>query len=127
MKRDERKTNYEILGVPADAPMAQIKAVYRRFARQFHPDVYRHVKGSSGSHKDHETDWFKQVTAAYHALNDPRRRAAYDASLRWAGARRPLAVRAEHERRAGLGTVTVVKRKRRLARSVRTLFRFSSR
>ena len=35
----EYKDYYKILGVPRDAPEKDIKAAYRRLARECHPDV----------------------------------------------------------------------------------------
>jgi molecular chaperone DnaJ len=56
---------YELLGVARDAGADDIKKAYRRLARQLHPDV----------NPDPEVqDRFKQVTAAYEVLSDPRKR-----------------------------------------------------
>ena len=60
---------YELLGVARDAGADDIKKAYRRLARQLHPDV----------NPDPEVqDRFKQVTAAYEVLSDPRKREMYD-------------------------------------------------
>jgi curved DNA-binding protein CbpA len=34
-----RRDPYDVLGIPAGASAAEIKAVYRQLARTFHPDV----------------------------------------------------------------------------------------
>lgn len=61
---------YDILGVGRRATEREIKAAYRRLARQYHPDV-------TGDDKK-ATDRFKEITEAYEVLSDPKRRRAYD-------------------------------------------------
>jgi molecular chaperone DnaJ len=61
---------YLVLGVDPDASLDQIKAAYRRKAKQLHPDYY---EGSS--------EPFRDLQAAYETLNDPERRQCYDAEL----------------------------------------------
>ena len=63
---------YGLLGVPADATMAQIKKAYRKLARQHHPDTN---PGDTDA-----ADRFKAITEAYEVLTDPARRQAYDAT-----------------------------------------------
>ena len=61
---------YEILGVSDKATQDELRAAYRRLVKQSHPDV-----GGSAA-------IFDMVTEAYRTLEDPIRRAAYDASRR---------------------------------------------
>lgn len=61
---------YEILGVRRDASAPEIKAAYRRLARELHPDV-------NGDPADQ--DRFKEITGAYEILSDPAKRQRYDA------------------------------------------------
>jgi curved DNA-binding protein len=63
------KDYYEILGVPRDATQDDIKRVYRKLARKYHPDVSKLP--------DAETR-FKELGEAYAVLKDPEKRAAYD-------------------------------------------------
>jgi curved DNA-binding protein len=65
----EYKDYYQIMGVARDASPDELKRVYRRLARKFHPDVSKE--------KDAETR-FKEVQEAYEVLKDPQKRAAYD-------------------------------------------------
>ncbi|NLT35771.1 MAG: molecular chaperone DnaJ [Gaiellales bacterium] len=61
---------YEVLGVPRDADVQQIKKAYRKLARQLHPDV-----------NDHDPDCedkFKEATQAYEVLCDAEKRRVYD-------------------------------------------------
>ena len=60
---------YQTLGVARDATPEEIKRAYRRLARELHPDV----NPDPSTH-----DRFKDVTAAYEVLSDPRKRQMYD-------------------------------------------------
>ncbi len=66
MKRDY----YEVLGVPRDADLQQIKKAYRKLARQYHPDVATDTP--EGEEK------FKEATEAYEVLCDAQKRQVYD-------------------------------------------------
>ena len=61
---------YEILGVQKNASDDEIKKSYRKLAMKYHPDRNKDNKESERK--------FKEATAAYEALKDPERRAAYD-------------------------------------------------
>jgi curved DNA-binding protein CbpA len=63
---------YVILGVPVDADDEAIRHAFRELARRYHPDA-----GAGSS-----VEKFRQIFEAYETLRDPRRRAAYDVSLR---------------------------------------------
>lgn len=60
---------YQILGVPRDAPKADIKKAYRKLARQYHPDVNQDASAE---------DKFKEVNEAYEVLKEDEKRQAYD-------------------------------------------------
>ncbi|AMW34791.1 J domain-containing protein [Haematospirillum jordaniae] len=61
---------YVVLGVPRTATSAEIKKAYRALARTVHPDCNPCDDGAG--------ERFRDVTAAYDLLSDPRRRARFD-------------------------------------------------
>ena len=63
------KDYYEILGVPRDASVEDIKKAYRKLAHKYHPDVSKDPEGEAK---------FKDLSEAYKTLKDPEARAAYD-------------------------------------------------
>ena len=60
---------YQTLRVSRDATPEEIKRAYRKLARELHPDV----NPDASTHEK-----FKDVTAAYEVLSDPRKRQMYD-------------------------------------------------
>lgn len=69
------RSHYDVLGVSARATPDEVRAAYRRAARDHHPDTGGDPRRMS------------DLNAAWRVLGDPRRRAAYDREL----ARRPAA------------------------------------
>lgn len=67
---------YRILGLAPGADAAEIKAAYRKLAKQHHPDAQ--AKTASPS----EQARFQEVTAAYNLLKDDAARARFDAFAR---------------------------------------------
>lgn len=63
------KDYYAILGVPRQSSDKEIKAAYRKLARQYHPDAN---KGKDAEEK------FKEIAEAYEVLKDPDKRKRYD-------------------------------------------------
>ena len=61
---------YEILGVQKNASEDEIKKSYRKLAMKYHPDRNKDDKEAERK--------FKEASAAYEALKDPEKRAAYD-------------------------------------------------
>ncbi len=61
---------YEILGAKRNASQPEIKKIYRRLARKYHPDV------NPGDPSAEER--FKQIQEAYKVLSDPEKRKIYD-------------------------------------------------
>jgi molecular chaperone DnaJ len=60
---------YEVLGISKNASKDEIKAAYRKLAKQFHPDLN---KAPDAEKK------FKEVQEAYDILFDDQKRASYD-------------------------------------------------
>jgi molecular chaperone DnaJ len=65
------KDFYKILGVSKDVSEAELKKVYRKLARQYHPDSN---PGDTAAEAK-----FKEVSEAYSVLSDPTQRKEYDA------------------------------------------------
>jgi molecular chaperone DnaJ len=60
---------YDILGVNRNAGDDEIKAAFRKLARQYHPDVNKQPDAE---------EKFKEINEAYGVLSDPTKRARYD-------------------------------------------------
>jgi len=60
---------YDALGVPRSASNEDIRAAYRRLARENHPDVNKDPAAE---------DRFKEISEAYEVLRDPDKRSKYD-------------------------------------------------
>jgi DnaJ-class molecular chaperone len=60
---------YEILGVPRNATLEEIKAAYRKQALKWHPDRNKSPEA---------TERFKEINKAFEVLSDPKKRAIYD-------------------------------------------------
>jgi DnaJ-class molecular chaperone len=76
------QTPYEVLGVKPDASADEIRKVYRKLAKQFHPDL--------NPGKPEAEERFKAVSSAYDLLSDPEKRARYDrGEIDESGAERP--------------------------------------
>lgn len=63
---------YERLGIPRDASAKDIKAAYRKLARQWHPDLH------TGKKKEEAEEKLKRFNEAYEVLKDSDKRAKYD-------------------------------------------------
>jgi DnaJ-class molecular chaperone len=60
---------YLVLGVPKSADTAEIKKVFRKLAKKYHPDQSKDPKAK---------EKFAEVNAAYEILGDEKKRAAFD-------------------------------------------------
>ncbi|MBQ3864668.1 MAG: molecular chaperone DnaJ [Clostridia bacterium] len=66
----EKRDYYEVMGVPKNASEADIKAAYRKLAKQYHPDLHPNDPEAEAK--------FKEVSEAYEVLSDEQKRAHYD-------------------------------------------------
>lgn len=64
------RDHYETLGVKRDASADEIRKVYRKLARKYHPDLNPGDKSSE--------EKFKQVQEAYDILSEPKKKKMYD-------------------------------------------------
>jgi molecular chaperone DnaJ len=60
---------YDVLGVGRGAGDDELKAAFRKLARQYHPDVNKEA---------HAEEKFKEINEAYGVLSDPSKRERYD-------------------------------------------------
>ncbi|XP_019421171.1 PREDICTED: uncharacterized protein LOC109331246 isoform X2 [Lupinus angustifolius] len=66
---------YAVLGVSESSSFAEIKASFRKLAKETHPDLAESRNDSTASRR------FVQILAAYEILSDTRKRAHYDMYL----------------------------------------------
>lgn len=65
------KCHYEVLNVPRDADLAEIKTAYKKLALKWHPD-------KNLDNQEHAKEQFQVVQQAYEVLSDRQERAWYD-------------------------------------------------
>ena len=70
-----KRTHYEVLEVPQDASLQDIKKAYRRLAVQHHPD-------RNPGNEEEATIKFREVSEAYEILSDEKSRREYDQFLK---------------------------------------------
>ena len=63
---------YEIMGVDRNATEEEMKRVYRKLARKYHPDL------QTAKDKKEAEEKFKELNEAYEVLRDPEKRKKYD-------------------------------------------------
>ncbi len=70
-----QRTYYEILGLDPQASAGDVRAAFRRLARERHPDRFEPADRAVAERE------FQAFTEAYNILSDPERRARYDQGL----------------------------------------------
>ena len=65
-----KRDYYEVLGLQKGATADQVKAAFRKLAKQHHPDSNHGDPGAEGK--------FKEINEAYEVLKDDQKRSAYD-------------------------------------------------
>lgn len=71
------RTQYDVLGVPEDATVEEIRHAYRVLVRRHHPDHLGEGGNDPRARAEAEAR-IRELTAAWQELRDPGRRAAYD-------------------------------------------------
>ena len=61
---------YKILGVDKNIPQKDVRAAYRKRAKQFHPDLHPNDPKAKAK--------FQALNEAYEVISDPEKRAKYD-------------------------------------------------
>jgi curved DNA-binding protein CbpA len=81
LMRDRTKTlnYYELLNVPATAPLDEIKKSYYALAKKYHPDRYH--QSTASEVKDALDTIFSTLSQAYDTLKVPATRTSYDAKV----------------------------------------------
>ena len=69
----KQRNCYEVMGLPPEATMEQVKKKYRELALKFHPDV--------AQNKALGLCVFMQISQAYYVLGSPERRAVYNVAM----------------------------------------------
>lgn len=71
------KNYYEVLGVQKDATLEEIKKIYKKLAKKYHPDLNQGNKEAEQK--------FIEIKEAYDTLSDEGKRKSYDAKLNGGG------------------------------------------
>lgn len=79
MRFDPKKDYYAMLGIPAAALPAEIKAAFRSQALKYHPDKH------AGPNQLKAQEIFKLINEAWQVLSAPDVRREYDAARRSPG------------------------------------------
>jgi curved DNA-binding protein CbpA len=74
------KDPYEVLGVPRDATLEQIRRKWRKLVKKFHPDVV--APDGDPEMLEYANRMTAQINAAWEILSSPDDRAAYDSEHR---------------------------------------------
>lgn len=70
---------YQIIGVEANAPDAEVRKKFYARSMRYHPDRYHYVE--EAEFKKLVTAIYKQISEAYNVLKDPKVRREYDQRL----------------------------------------------
>ena len=74
LKFERDNEYYNFLHIPRDATQEEITAAYKKYSRMYHPDKFLNE-----DQKVHANEMFSRLQNVYNVLNDPHKRALYDA------------------------------------------------
>lgn len=72
-------SKYEVLGVPHSASVKDIKALFKKLTKQYHPDLN---PGVDEEQKKANQEKFMEIVSAYDTLKDVKKRKQYDMEMR---------------------------------------------
>lgn len=72
------QTYYQILTVSLHASLSDIKLLFRKLLKKYHPDLNSHL---SPEEKEENSRKYTEIVLAYDTLKDPRRRREYDSQI----------------------------------------------
>mmetsp|Transcript_40719 Transcript_40719/g.95569 ORF Transcript_40719/g.95569 Transcript_40719/m.95569 type:complete len:183 (-) Transcript_40719:367-915(-) len=78
----DRRTHYQVLKVDERAKPADIKKVYRKLSRKYHPDTFAQrgiLPGNCDSEEEVREEWYR-IKESYEILSDRKARLRYDRS-----------------------------------------------
>ncbi len=119
--RIDNLTYYQIVGVPADAPVERVRSAYHDLTRRFHPDLFF---DQSATLRADVGRFYRRLNEAYSVLKDPNRRRMYDKGLSGPAHTWTLRLteeaeqRAQRQRRVRRGSTAVGQTYWKLAREV---------
>ena len=82
--------HYKILAVPEGASSADVRAAYRKLAKEFHPDRF-----TTPDEKRRAEATFTQMTEAFNVLTDTEKRKAWEQEVRLAASSESLGLLTE--------------------------------
>ena len=100
---------YQLLEIPREASVSQLKKAYYETSRRFHPDANRHLEGELRAAVEAIA---KRLCEAYSVIRDPRRRKAYDNHLEETGGLRMQLAEADAARNAQQQVATTAQGRR---------------
>ncbi|EGW29945.1 uncharacterized protein SPAPADRAFT_144342, partial [Spathaspora passalidarum NRRL Y-27907] len=75
-------THYQLLDIPRNATLKEIKLQFKKLTKQYHPDLNQHL---SAEERESNSATYVKMVDAYTVLKDVRKRREYDLSLKSQG------------------------------------------
>ncbi|CAK9442312.1 uncharacterized protein LODBEIA_P60550 [Lodderomyces beijingensis] len=74
-----QQTHYQLLELPLNASIKEIKLQFKKLSKKYHPDLNTHLSDAA---RQDNTQRYTLMVSAYDTLKDVKRKRAYDQSLR---------------------------------------------